>query len=182
MNESTTGRSEPKKAGARFWAALALVALAACLRILPHFPNFSPVTAMALFAGAYFARTFYAIALPLAAMVLSDAVLGFHDLIPVVYGAFVLVTLLGFFLRERRSPIRIAGLAVSGSLLFFVMTNFAVWAQGTYYPKSAAGLAECFLAALPFLQGSLVGDLFYTGALFGAWALLERRVPSLRAA
>jgi hypothetical protein len=168
--------------GARFWTALGLVVIAAALRLLPHLPNFSPVTAMALFAGAYFTRSSWAIAIPLAAMVLSDSVIGFHSLLPAVYGSFILVTLLGFALRERRGVLRIAGLAVTGSILFFVITNFAVWAQGGMYPQTPGGLSECFVAALPFLQTSVLGDLCYTGALFGVWALLEKSVPSLRTA
>jgi hypothetical protein len=87
---------------------------------------------------------------------------------------------LGFWVSEKRSTTRIASAAITASLLFFVITNFAVWAFGTMYPKSAAGLAECYIAALPFFRYTLAGDLSCTLLLFGGFALLEQSFPVLR--
>jgi hypothetical protein len=167
---------------ARFLGAVVVVFIAAALRIVPHPPNFSPISAMALFGGVYLSRKGWALALPLAAMIFSDAVLGFHDQMPVVYGAFVLVTLIGFALRSKPSAGRIALASVSGSVVFFLITNFAVWAKSGMYEKSAHGLAECFVAALPFFQNALTGDLLYSAVLFGGWALAALAVPQLREA
>jgi hypothetical protein len=167
---------------ARFWGALVVVLIAAVLRLVPHPPNFSPIAAMALFGGVYLSRKGWALALPLAAMIVSDFFLGFHDQMPAVYGAFVLVTLIGFALRAHPTAGRITLASVFGSVVFFLITNFAVWAKSGMYEKSALGLSECFVAALPFFQNSLAGDLFYTAVLFGSWALAARSIPQLREA
>jgi hypothetical protein len=166
----------------RFWGALAVIAIAALFRLLPHPPNFSPIAAMALFGGAYFARKSAAIALPLIALFITDLALGFHETMPAVYGSFVLVAVLGFALQERVSAVRVGVASAAGSLIFFAITNFSVWAQGGLYEKSVSGLLTCYIAALPFLQNSFAGDMFFSAVLFGGWALAERRLPQLRAA
>ncbi|MES2962761.1 MAG: DUF6580 family putative transport protein [Bdellovibrionota bacterium] len=163
----------------RFFGALILILVAAGLRLVPHPPNFSPIAAMALFGAAAFDRKVWAFVLPLAALLLSDLVLGFHDQMAAVYGSIILVEILGLWaLRSNRSPARIAMTAVTASMLFFVITNLSVWAFSGMYARTGAGLATCFAAALPFLQNSLAGDLVFTGALFGAWALVERTLAN----
>ena len=156
-----------------------MILAAAATRLLPHPPNFSPVAALALFGGASFASKRAAFLVPLAAMFLSDLVLGLHSLIPVVYGSFALITCLGLWLRQRQSISRIAGAAVVGALLFFVLTNFGVWALENLYPKTWAGFADCYVAAIPFFCNTLVSNLLYSALLFGGLALAERRWPML---
>lgn len=148
------------------------VLIAAILRLVPHIPNFAPIAAMALFGGAYLGRR-YALALPLAAMVLSDLFLGFDGIASrlTVYSSFLLIGLVGLWLKNHRSFQNIVLAAVSSSALFFVITNFGVWAFGTIYPKTIEGLMACFVAAIPFLRNTLAGDLFYTGVLFGGYEL-----------
>jgi hypothetical protein len=163
----------------RLLGLVMIIAIAAVLRILPHPPNFTPIAAMALFGGALLPRRGLAFAVPLFAMLAADLVIGFHDQMPAVYLAFVLITAMGLWLRKERSVARVAGVSVASSLLFFFITNFAVWAQTTMYEKTLAGLTACFVAALPFLQNSLTGGLLYTGLFFGAWALTERALPQL---
>jgi hypothetical protein len=152
----------------------------AASRLVPHPPNFSPVTAMALFGGACFVKTRWAFIVPLTAMFLSDVVLGFDRFTPVVYGSFALIVGLGILLRSHRGAVPTAFAAVTASLLFFLLTNFAVWAFGTLYPKTTEGLLACYVAAIPFFQNTLVGDLAYTAVLFGAFALAEKWLPALR--
>ena len=159
---------------------LAVIAAAAASRLLPHPPNFAPVAAMALFGGAHFADRRLAFVLPLAVMFLSDLLLGWHSLIPVVYGTFVLITIVGLQLRKRRTVGSVAVAAVSSSVLFFVVTNFAVWAQGSLYPRTLAGLMAAYVAAIPFFRNTLAGDLSYTTVLFGGFALLVWIFPALR--
>lgn len=166
----------------RFWLAIGMVVVAAALRCMPHLPNFSPVTAMALFAGALLPRNLYAFVLPLIALFLSDLVLGFHSQIPAVYGSFVLVTFIGFLLREKHDLVRVGAASISGSVLFFVITNFSVWAEGVIYPRTLLGLTECFVAALPFFRNALAGDLIYSTVFFGVWAALGLVVPRMRTA
>lgn len=153
---------------------------AGAARLVPHPPNFAPIGAMALFGGACFADKRWALAAPLLAMFLSDVVLGFHGLLPVVYGSFALIVCLGFLLRRRRRLLPIAGAVLASSALFFILTNFGVWALGSWYPKTWEGLMACYVAALPFLRNTLLGDAVYSAALFGGLALAERWIPALR--
>lgn len=169
----------------RFWnritVATGVILAVALLRLIPHPPNVTPVTALALFAGASLGRRFLGFLVPLAAMLLSDTLLelltgqGFHALMPVVYGTFALVVVLGSWLKNRLQVGRIVFASVAASTLFYVTTNFAVWATGTMYPHTAAGLLACFTAALPFYGLSLLGDLGYTALTFAAYSALARR-------
>ena len=153
---------------------------AALVRLLPHPFNFTPIGAMALFGGACYADRRAAFGVPLIALFLSDLVIGFHALMPAVYGSFALMVLLGFWLRQRRRLVPIATATLAGSLLFFIITNFAVWAVGDGYPKTGEGLALCYVAAIPYFQNTLLGDATYAVALFGGLALAERAFPKLR--
>jgi hypothetical protein len=165
----------------RLIVLLAAIAAAATLRLVPHPPNFTPIGAMALFSGAYLGRRALAFVAPLAAVLLSDLVLGFYAGMGFVYAATALGVLIGWALSARRSALRIAGAALASSLVFFVVTNFGMWLFSGFYPRTAEGLAACYVAAIPFFQNSLAGDLFYTALLFGGFALLEHVVPRLRA-
>jgi len=160
----------------RILLAFGLVGLAAALRLLPHPPNVTPVAALALFGGAHFQDKRLAFGAPLLAMLLSDLVLGFHSLLPLVYVTFAATVLMGMFLSQRRSLLAAAGAAAGASTLFFLVTNFGVWAGGTLYPMSISGLITCFVAAVPFYGYSIAGDLAYTLALFGAFAMAERKM------
>jgi hypothetical protein len=157
-----------------------MILAATAARLIPHPPNFSPIAAMALFGGAAFADKRAAFLTPLAGLFLSDLVLGFYTITPVVYGSFALIVCLGLWVRRRRSAGRIAGAAVVGALLFFVITNFAVWAMGHLYPQTPAGLVACYVAAIPFFQNTLLSNLFYSALLFGGLALAENRFVTLR--
>jgi hypothetical protein len=157
-----------------------MILAAAASRLIPHPPNMTSVTAMALFGGAMLADRRLAFAIPLCALFLSDLVLGFHDQMFLVYGSFALIVCIGLWLQQHRSAATIAGAAIASSLLFFGITNFGVWALDRMYPHTLAGLIACYTAALPFLRNTLEGDLFYTLVLFGGFALLERQFPKLQ--
>jgi hypothetical protein len=164
----------------RMMLVITMILAAAASRLIPHPPNMTSVTAMALFGGAMLSDRRLAFVVPLGALFLSDLVLGFHDQMPVVYGSFALVVCIGLWLQRHRDAATIAGAAIASSLLFFVTTNFGVWALDHMYPRTLAGLAACYAAALPFLRNTLEGDLFYTLVLFGGFALLELQFPKLR--
>lgn len=169
----------------RIGALCAFVLAAALLRFLPHPPNVAPIGAMALFGGALFARKGVAFAMVFTAMLLSDMLLGFRPE-PTVYLAFAGVIGIGFLLRKNRTPWRIAGASVTGSVLFFIVTNFGVWAGGalfpqSMYPQTFEGLVACFVAAIPFFHNTLLGDALFTAVLFGGFAFAEKRFPALRA-
>jgi hypothetical protein len=166
---------------ARLAALFSAIVAAAALRLVPHPPNFSPIDAMALFSGAYLGRRWVAFAAPLAALFLSDLVLGFYHGMATVYATVALIVAIGWSLSSRRSPLRIAGAAVAGSVTFFLITNFGMWLFSGFYPLTSAGLAACYVAAIPFFQTTVAADLFYAGLLFGGFALAERMLPRLRA-
>ncbi len=156
---------------------IGMIFAAAGLRLLPHPPNFEPIAALALFGGAYADNRRWAFIVPLAAMFLSDIVIGFHALMPVVYGTFALMVYMGFALRQRRTVLPVASAALAASILFFAVSNFAVWAFSSMYPKTLQGLFSCYVAAIPFFGNTVAGNLFYTAVLFGAFALAERKIP-----
>ena len=141
-------------------------------RLLPHPANVAPIGAMALFGGVYLSKRL-AITLPLVALFVSDIFLGFHATMGYVYGSFVLVSLLGMWVRSKKSPVTLVGASLAGSLLFFLITNFGVWAETNMYPKTWAGLVESYMMALPFFRNSLFGDLFYGMVFFGGYELVK---------
>jgi len=163
----------------RLIALLTAILFAALLRLVPHPPNFAPIGAMALFSGAYLGRRPAAFAAPLGAMVLSDALLGFYSGFWITYLAVGLIVLVGALVLLRKSPLRIAGAAVASSVLFFLVSNFGTWALSGMYPHTPAGLAACFVAAIPFFQNTVAGDLFYATLLFGGFRVAELLVPRL---
>jgi hypothetical protein len=166
---------------ARILALISGIVATAALRLVPHPPNFSPIDAMALFSGAYLGRRSLAFVAPLAALLLSDLFLGFYHGMAFVYGTVALVVVIGWWLSSRRTPLRIGAAAFASAVLFFVLTNFGMWLFSGFYPRTLSGLVTCYVAAIPFFQNTLAGDLFYAALLFGGFALLERGVPALRA-
>jgi hypothetical protein len=166
---------------ARFALLAGMILAAAASRLLPHPPNFTPVGALALLGGACFPRARTALLVTGGAMLVSDLVIGLHDQMAAVYASLALVVALGRGLRPRRTPGRVAGTALASSVVFFLGSNLGVWAGGAIYPRSLEGLWACYVAALPFFGGTLLGDLFYASVLFGGLALAERRFPAVRA-
>lgn len=166
---------------ARLAALLAAIFAAAAMRLLPHPPNFSPIAAMALFGGTMMPRKMLAFAAPFGALLLSDALLGgFYPGMEFVYFSFALTVLIGWAVSTRRTALTIGIAALSSSLLFFVLTNFGMWLFSGFYPLTLGGLAACYVAAIPFFQNTIAGDLFFTVLLFGGFALAERLMPALR--
>jgi hypothetical protein len=165
---------------ARLLALLTAIFAAAALRLVPHPPNFSPIAAMALFSGAYLPKRALAFVAPFAALLLSDAVLGFYAGMNFVYLSFALTVVIGWAVASRKTPLVIGSAAVASSVLFFVLTNFGMWLFSGFYPLTGAGLAACFVAAVPFFQNTLAGDLVFSALLFGGFALFEQIVPAVR--
>ena len=165
----------------RLIALLSAIAAATALRLVPHPPNFSPIDAMALFSGAYLGRRGIAFVAPLAALFLSDLVLGFYHGVATVYATVALIVVIGWWLSSKRTPLRIGAAAIMSSVTFFVITNFGMWLFSGFYPVTYAGLVACYAAAIPFFQNTVAGDLSYTVLLFGGFALAQQLMPRLRA-
>ncbi len=173
----------------RLGTLIIMILVAAATRVLPHPPNMTSMTALALFGGAYFSDRRVALAVPLVTLLLSDLALGLYwswsdkavqSHMEVQYLAFALIVVLGFTLQQQRTAPRIGGTLLLASLLFFVITNFGEWAFQPLYPKTLDGLIACYVAAIPFFRNTLVGDLIYTTILFGGFHLLETRFVALR--
>lgn len=180
MNSKTTT--------SRFLVLLGLILSAAAFRFVPHWPNFTPIAAMALFGGAYFGRNYLAFLVPLAAMFVSDMILGFHTSMIAVYAAFAATVVIGMTLSRKPRVLNIALASVGSTLLFFLLTNFAAWLGSPFYPQSFVGLMESYAAGLVFLNdgngisffmNSLLGDLCYNTVLFGSFYLVSLRFPTL---
>ncbi|MCX8107146.1 MAG: hypothetical protein N3D80_14880 [Ignavibacterium album] len=163
----------------RFWLLTFMVFAAAFIRLIPHPPNFAPIAAMALFGGAYFNRKSFAFAVPLAAMFLTDAIIGFHSEMWLVYLSFALIVLIGMLMLKKVNIKNVIIASLTASISFFIITNFGVWAFGTMYPKNIAGLIECYIAAIPFIQNTLIGDLFFSGIMFGMFEFVKAKLPLL---
>lgn len=168
----------------RFIFITSAIILAALSRVFPHFNNFTPIAAMALFGGVYFSDKRLAFIVPLLAMMLSDVILeittgwGFHNTIVYVYAAFILTSAIGLYVRKNTTIQTVLGASVLSSLLFFIITNFGVWAASGGV-GGASGLATTYLLGVPFFAPTLLGDIFYNTILFGAFYLAQRRIPAL---
>jgi hypothetical protein len=161
--------------------AIGLTVISALGRLAPHAPNVTPLGGSCLFAGSRVSGAL-AYLLPLAVMAATDPFVGgFTRISPVIYACFLLSVWIGRRLLSRVSPIRVGAAAFLCSLQFFVITNFAVWFAGAMgrsplYAPDLSGLAACYAMALPFWGRTLAGDLLFSGALFGIYALAGRRV------
>ncbi|MDO8462332.1 MAG: hypothetical protein Q7S98_05685 [Deltaproteobacteria bacterium] len=164
----------------RFLMIVGMILAAALSRLIPHPLNFAPIVAMALFGGACFSKKQTALIVTFGALLLSDLLLGFYPDVLVVYASYLLIIGLGTLLKNRRSPLPVAAATLASSLLFFVVTNFGVWAIQPIYPKTVAGLVACYVAAIPYFSNTLAGDAVYVTILFGALALAEKRFALLR--
>lgn len=150
--------------------SITLVSLGIACRLLPHAWNFSPIIAIALFSGVYLGRK-YAVVLPLLTMFLGDIFIGFYDikLQLVVYFSFILIGIGASLIKKYKSAETIIAGSIVGAIVFFLLTNYAVWQFSPWYTKTWAGLMECYYLALPFFRNTLLSSVFYSGVLFGSY-------------
>ncbi len=162
--------------------------IAAFSRLIPHPFNFTPIAGMALFGGALLTDKKLALAIPLVAMFISDIFLGFHDQMLGVYVSFIMISFIGFWLSSNYNTGKIILASLSSSLLFFLVTNFYCWLIYPMYSKDLAGLISAYTLAIPFYSNdvfgsffvnTILGDLFYTSTLFGAYHLATLKFPVL---
>ena len=165
---------------AKLFTISAIIFALAMFRLLPHLPNVSPVAAMALFGGAYFADKRMAFLVPLLALFLSDLALGLHNSMIFVYAGFALTVAIGFLLKGRVTITNTAFATVVSSVLFFLLTNLGAWMTSGLYARSAEGLMQAYVAGIPFFQNSLLGNLAFVAVIFGGYHLLQKNVSSLR--
>jgi len=160
--------------------ALSLIVIGILLRFAPHAPNFTPVAAIALFGAVYLNRK-YALIIPLLLMIASDIFIGMHNVVFFTWGGFILITLLGFWLKKNKSISRIIASSLASALLFFIVSNFGVWVMG-WYPHTLKGLVNCYIMGLPFLRNFTLATLCFVALFFGAYELIARRVKDTKLA
>ncbi len=156
-----------------FFIVSTMIFLAALSRLLPHPPNFTPLVAVSLFGASKLNKFWQALIVPISALLVSDLFLGFHSLMWAVYGAFFLISCFGYLLLKKESLTKDFAVVALSSLFFFFFTNTAVWVQSSQYSHDSSGFLLCLTVALPFFRNALIGDLFYSVILFGAYRLIE---------
>jgi hypothetical protein len=181
-----------QKINLRFVALTLIILLAAFSRIVPHMPNFSPLGAIGLFGAAHFSKKWQAILIPLAATFLSDLFINnviYGQYYPTFtwlsegfywqYGAYVLITLVGFIIFKKINVATVLTGTLASTAIFFLVSNFGCW-PGNFYPQTGAGLMQCYAAGVPFIKGTMMGDLFYSAVMFGGFALAQKRFTVLQ--
>ena len=163
----------------KFWLLTLMIFAAAFVRLIPHPPNFAPIAAMALFGGAYFNKKWAAFLVPLAAMLITDMILGFHETMWAVYLSFALIVVIGMLMLKNIKIGNLFFASVISSVSFFIITNFGAWLSSGIYPKTSTGLVACYTAAIPFFHKTLLSDLFFVGILFGIYHLVKIKFPVL---
>lgn len=164
----------------KLMAVTGIIFALALFRLLPHWPNVSPVAAMALFGGAFYVDKRVAFIVPFVALFVSDLILGLHNTMIFVYAGFALTVAIGFLLKGRVTVTNTAFAAVASSVLFFLLTNLGAWMTSGLYAKSAEGLMQAYAAGIPFFQNSLLGNLVYTAVIFSAYVFLQKNLPVLK--
>ena len=171
-----------------------IILLAAFTRIMPHPPNFSPMAAIGLFGAAHFAKKWQAFFIPLIGIWVSDLVINnyvysssssnfvwFYSGFYWQYISYILIIFAGLFIFNRGiSLTNMFGGMISSSGIFFLVSNFGVWAGGTMYPKNFGGLITCYAAGVPFIHNTIISDVLFTTVLFGTYYLLQVEYSSLK--
>ncbi|MCA9391776.1 hypothetical protein KC614_01040 [candidate division WWE3 bacterium] len=151
---------------------LILVLAGVVSRVVPHAPNFTPVSAIILFSCLFFDKKLVFL-IPILTMLVSDVLIGTHTSMLYTWGAFLLVGVIGYFtLRMGLSAKRVLVASLASSIIFYVVSNFGVWMEGWLYPQTFQGLVECYVMAIPFFRNTLLGDLFYSGMFYAAYRLV----------
>ena len=153
--------------------AIIFILVGVSLRLLPHPPNFAPIAAIALFGGVYLSKK-TALILPIAIMMISDIFIGSYSigLMFFVYASFLICVLLGFWLKKHKKWQTVLGSSILSGIIFFILTNFAVWIFTPWYAKTLSGIIQCYVMALPFFRNTLLGNIFYVGALFTSYEII----------
>ena len=158
---------------------LIIIGAVALRMMLTDFPNVAPITALAIFVGIFFEKKYLAFIIPAVVMLISDFFIGFHNTMWAVYGAFGLIALIGIYIQNKISVLSMVAASLGASILFFIVTNFAVWATGSWYPTNFAGLIECYVAAIPFFGKTIVSDLLFTGVFVGGFLFAQSKITAL---
>lgn len=169
-----------------------MILFAAFSRMIPHMQNFSPLGAIGLFGAAYFTKKWQAFIIPISATFLSDLFINnviyaqynpnfvwFYEGFYWQYGSYLLITVAAIFIFKKVNTTRMVVGALSSTAIFFLISNAGCWLGNPAYEQNISGLMLCYAKGIPFLKGTLLGDLFYSGVLFGIFYFAQRRIPVL---
>lgn len=170
------------------------IIIAALSRLIPHPYNFAPIGAMSIFGAAYFTDKKFSFLVPLLAMFVSDLLVnnlifasfynGFVLFTPGfwwIYGSIGLIVLAGIFILKKVTFTTVIAGSLSASIIFFLVTNFGAWIGNPIYPAGLEGLLMSFGAGVPFFHYTVLGDLFYSGVMFGTFEYAKRKSHALQA-
>lgn len=172
---------------------LLLIILVVLSRLVPHMHNFSPLGAISLFGAAYFVKKWQAFIVPIIAVWISDLFINnliysymypafsiFYEGFFWQYGSYLLITLGGIIILKKINLSRIISASLFSSISFFIVTNFGFWISSPFYTKDFNGLITCYIAAIPFIKGTLIGDVVFTSVMFGSFYLLQQKFSHLK--
>ena len=143
-------------------------------RIIPHPPNFTPILARIIFLPFIKKDLTFSVIVPLAAMLISDLIIGMHSLMLWTYGPIMFLSCLTYYFNQD-SMLRIGSLAIISPMIFFLVSNFGVWITGSYYAKDISGLMECYFNAIPFYVSSAISCMLFTALFYFIRSTLLKR-------
>ena len=158
---------------------ISIIFLVSLTRIFPHPPNFTPILALAIFGGAYLPNRITAISLPIISMFISDLIIVFHSQIFTVYATIILLSILGHLMKTKNFK-NFAITGFTGSLIFFIITNFSVWLGGSLYPLTIDGIIQCYIMAIPFFHNTLISTMLFLTILFFGYTFAEKKISNLK--
>ena len=142
--------------------AISLILLLAFSRMIPHPPNFTPIIAVAIMSGYFFKNLNLSLFVLVISMILSDIFIGFYNQLIFVYSSLILITIIFFKISNMINLKNLFLLSFLGSLIFYLISNFGVWAVGNLYEKNLNGLIECYLLAIPFFKNTILSTLIFS--------------------
>ena len=159
--------------------AIGLVIIGILSRCIVHAPNFTPLLAITLFAGAFLPKR-QAIIVPISLFVITDLIIGLHSVVAFTWGSVGLIALMGLYLKRKKSIKNVALTSFFSAIVFYVVTNFGVWAIMSTYPKTLAGLIDCYVMAIPYFRNTLVSTVLYSLVMFAGYEYLANRIKKTR--
>lgn len=163
----------------KFLLSNALIIFAIASRFLPHPPNFTAVLSVGIFAGFLFRNKTFGYIIPIIAMIASDIILGMHSTMWAVYFSIIISAFIGANLKKSSTG-NIALSSLISAVIFFALTNFAVWLNGIMYPMNLQGLISSYISAIPFFGYTLLSTVVYSFVLFEIYTLFEKYIFSKR--
>ena len=163
-----------------FIASLFIIVTLITLRLIPHPPNFTPILASGIFAPYVFRFKYISVAIILIAMIISDLLIGFHNLLLFVYLPLIIILFISDYLKVRINQYsNFLILGFSGSVIFFIISNFGVWLITDYYPKNFIGIVECYTMAIPFFKNTLLSTLMYLFIYIVMYKFMEKLMKQI---